>query len=210
MVGAGEGGLDNELARVSVVDYSGKVILDTFVKPRKPVTDYRTAVSGVHPEDLEDAPDFKTVQNQVKLSIKGKFVVGHSLYFDFKSLKIYCPKELKRDTALYPVIRAMWNGSSPSLKNLAFLVFGIQIQDGIHDSVEDAMASMIVYRHYENQWEEYVLLQGSKAIFEEHIFCYYCGHSGHMKYDCEAWKKNQLRLLAKQESSSENQEYYVQ
>ena len=28
--------------------------MDTFVKPRKPVTDYRTAVSGVHPEDLKD------------------------------------------------------------------------------------------------------------------------------------------------------------
>jgi len=57
------------------------------------------------------------------------------ILFFFQSLKIFCPKELKRDTALYLVIRAMWNGSSPSLKNLAFFVFGIQIQDGIHDSV---------------------------------------------------------------------------
>jgi RNA exonuclease 4 len=54
MVGTGEGGLDSELARVSIVDYSGRVILDTFVKPRRPVTDYRTPVSGVHPEDLKD------------------------------------------------------------------------------------------------------------------------------------------------------------
>lgn len=46
----GVGGEENErsaLARVSIVNYHGHLILDTFVKPKERVTDWRTWVSGV-------------------------------------------------------------------------------------------------------------------------------------------------------------------
>ena len=42
MVGAGEDGEESMLARVSIVDYKGKIILDTFVSETEPVTHYRT------------------------------------------------------------------------------------------------------------------------------------------------------------------------
>jgi RNA exonuclease 4 len=53
----GVGGKDNErsaLARVSIVNYHGNVLLDTFVKPKEKVTDWRTWVSGVKPSNMED------------------------------------------------------------------------------------------------------------------------------------------------------------
>lgn len=46
----GVGGEENErsaLARVSIVNYHGHLILDTFVRPKERVTDWRTWVSGV-------------------------------------------------------------------------------------------------------------------------------------------------------------------
>lgn len=39
--------------RVAIVDYWGETILDCFVKPTLPVSDYRTSVTGISPEDLE-------------------------------------------------------------------------------------------------------------------------------------------------------------
>ena len=52
MVGVGDDGEDSILARVSLVNNYGQCIYDKFVKPREKVTDYRTFVSGVRPEDL--------------------------------------------------------------------------------------------------------------------------------------------------------------
>lgn len=39
--------------RVAIVDYIGQTRLDCFVKPTLPVSDYRTNVTGILPEDLE-------------------------------------------------------------------------------------------------------------------------------------------------------------
>lgn len=60
MVGVGHGGKDSVLARVSIVNHFGHCIYDKFVKPREKVTDYRTAVSGIRPKDVENG---KLVKN---------------------------------------------------------------------------------------------------------------------------------------------------
>ena len=57
MVGVGHGGKDSVLARVSLVNHFGHCIYDKFVKPREKVTDYRTAVSGIRPKDIENGQD---------------------------------------------------------------------------------------------------------------------------------------------------------
>lgn len=51
MVGVGPMN-ESALARVSIVNEAGYCILDTFVKPKVKVTDYRTEVSGVRESDL--------------------------------------------------------------------------------------------------------------------------------------------------------------
>lgn len=57
MVGVGDGS-ENMLARVSIVNQYGEPIYDKFVKPKEEVIDYRTFVSGVRPQDLEDGSCF--------------------------------------------------------------------------------------------------------------------------------------------------------
>jgi RNA exonuclease 4 len=54
MVGYGAKGKNSVLGRVSMVNYYGHVILDTFVNPNVKVTDYRTFVSGIEPHHLEN------------------------------------------------------------------------------------------------------------------------------------------------------------
>lgn len=52
MVGVGPKGEESIVARVSLVNQYGKCVYDKYVKPTQPVTDYRTAVSGIRPDDL--------------------------------------------------------------------------------------------------------------------------------------------------------------
>ena len=52
MVGVGQSGQENMLARVSIVNSLCQPVYDKFVKPKEKVTDYRTFVSGVRPKDL--------------------------------------------------------------------------------------------------------------------------------------------------------------
>ena len=60
MVGVGPDGEHSILARVSIVNHFGKLIYDRFVKPTEEVTDYRTAFSGVRPEDVKDGEFWRT------------------------------------------------------------------------------------------------------------------------------------------------------
>jgi RNA exonuclease 4 len=54
MVGVGPEGYKSALARISIVNYFGHVILDTYVKPQEQITDYRTKHSGITPGVLKD------------------------------------------------------------------------------------------------------------------------------------------------------------
>lgn len=60
MVGVGPKGKESIAARVSLVNQYGKCVYDKFVKPTEPVTDYRTAVSGVQPEHLKQGTVSRT------------------------------------------------------------------------------------------------------------------------------------------------------
>lgn len=52
MVGIGPQGKKSALARVSIVNYHGIVVLDKFVRPLDYVTDFRTKYSGITPSSL--------------------------------------------------------------------------------------------------------------------------------------------------------------
>ncbi|KAK7472103.1 3'-5' exonuclease [Stygiomarasmius scandens] len=59
MVGVGINGSESSLARVSLVNFNGAVIMDEFVKQRERVVDYRTQWSGVRESDMiKGAPVF--------------------------------------------------------------------------------------------------------------------------------------------------------
>jgi RNA exonuclease 4 len=139
------------LARVSVVNHSGYCLLDTFVKPKLKVTDYRTAYSGVREEDLKDAPSLDEVMKKVSVLLKGRILVGHALQNDLDVLYIQHPKYKIRDTARY--FRGQ-GGRTPSLKSLAEKHLKVEIQSGEHSSIQDAQAAMKLYLMHAKQWEK--------------------------------------------------------
>jgi DNA polymerase III epsilon subunit-like protein len=60
------------------------------VRAQEDVVDYRTQWSGVRKEDLDGAPSFKVVQQEVADLIKGRIVVGHGLKNDFGVSRVAC------------------------------------------------------------------------------------------------------------------------
>ena len=72
MVGVGEEGETSALARATVLDLQGRILLDSHVRPQQEVTDFRTDKSGIRPEDLHGAPSFKQVRNQVVSLLENK------------------------------------------------------------------------------------------------------------------------------------------
>lgn len=65
MVGTGPNGQFSELARCSLLNYSGTVIYDKYVLPRQPVTDYRTPWSGIKKEHLINALPYEEARKEV-------------------------------------------------------------------------------------------------------------------------------------------------
>lgn len=139
------------LARVSIVNYFGVILLDTFVKPKGRVTNWRTWVSGVAPHHMLEAIPFAEAQEKVKNIIAGKTLVGHALGGDLKCLELKHPQKKIRDTSKYSGFRIETKGYPPSLKKLISQHFKYDIQKGLHSSVEDARATMALFRKFKSE-----------------------------------------------------------
>ena len=107
MVGVGIDGKESSLARVSLVNYYGAILLDEIVKQRERVVDYRTEWSGIRPCDMNNgklnscfnlaiapaqplpnacvARPFSDVQRRVADLLQGKILVGHAVFNDLKA-----------------------------------------------------------------------------------------------------------------------------
>ena len=74
---------------LGVCHFFGHCVYDKYVKPREKVTDYRTAVSGIRPSDIENANNFKEVQKEVSDILTNRVLVGHAIRHDLKVIKFH-------------------------------------------------------------------------------------------------------------------------
>ncbi len=160
MVGVGVQAFRSALARCSIVNYEGDVVYDKYVKPDLPITDYRTPWSGIVEEHMTCAIPFLQARKEVSEILKNKIVVGHSVGNDFRVLELKHPSEDIRDTSRYRGLRYMAGEDSAKravgLKAMTARLLQKQIQTGPHCSVEDARATMSLYRLVDKHWEEEV------------------------------------------------------
>jgi RNA exonuclease 4 len=155
MVGIGDSGKTSVLARVSLVDWHGNVVLDTFVKVPTRVTDFRTWVSGVQPKHLKkDAMDVEKCRETVAKLLQNKIVVGHALKNDFNALMLV--HHDVRDTSKYRPFQR-YGGNKWRPRKLRDLVReNLELPDfqaDSHDSVTDARATMELFKLVRAEWE---------------------------------------------------------
>jgi RNA exonuclease 4 len=144
---------DSVLARVSVVNFNGDQVYDSYVRPKEMVTDWRTHVSGIAPKHMVEARTFEHVQKEVAEIMKDRILVGHAVSNDLDALLLSHSKRDIRDTSKHAPYRKIAGGGSPRLKMLAEEFLGLKIQDGAHSSVEDARATMALYRREKDAFE---------------------------------------------------------
>ncbi|KAJ9613464.1 3'-5' exonuclease [Cladophialophora chaetospira] len=144
---------ESALARVSIVNYDGDQIYDSYVLPLEPVTDYRTHVSGISPKHMNIARLFKDVQADIAKILEDRVIIGHSIRHDLAALMLGHPLRDIRDTSRHPPYRKIAGGSYPKLKILASELLGVQIQVGEHSSIEDARACMMLFRKDKSVFE---------------------------------------------------------
>lgn len=152
MVGVGPHGHESALARVSIVNYNTQQVYDSYVRPKEPVTDWRTPVSGIRPAHMAAARSFEDVQADVARIIKDRVVVGHALRHDFTALLLDHPVRDVRDTSRLRAYRKV-AGGTPKLSLLASELLGVEIQGGEHSSLEDARACMLLFRRDKEAFE---------------------------------------------------------
>jgi len=182
MVGLGSDGMESAVARVSLVNWDGQVMIDTYLRVSEPVTDFRTSVSGIRQCDIDSdfAMDLDDCKKIVKDLIKDKILVGHGLKNDLQVLDIEHPWYRIRDTAKYkPFMKNcevnVCTQLPRKLKELAKDFLGLDIQtdaDG-HDSVIDAWVAMELYKLERVQWEKVMewKIERTREIEKNHAMC---------------------------------------
>ncbi|KAK4665844.1 poly(A)-specific ribonuclease [Podospora pseudopauciseta] len=149
------------LGRVSVIrargEREGEAFIDDWITIREPVHDYLTQYSGITAGDLDSRTSkhtlvtLKTAYRKIWTLLNlGVTFLGHGLRQDFRVMNIHVPRAQVIDTAVIYHLSA-WRRVL-SLSVLSRVVLKQKIQQGQHDSVEDAQAALRLYKKY----QEYV------------------------------------------------------
>lgn len=103
---------------LAVIDYRGKVVLEHFVAPTSPVSDYRTSTTGLTESHLHSSRplllqflpltdvsaagktiSFETARQRVSEAIRDKVVIGHALWNDLSGKRPRGGHELRTSFA---------------------------------------------------------------------------------------------------------------
>ena len=132
------------LCRLSVVNAvdPDDVLIDTLVKPKWPVVDYRSRINGIKEEDLDNV-QFTLSHAQafmMALCSEETVIIGHAVNNDVAALKM--EHHCYVDSALLFTDKDETNNAACSLKDVVKSVTGKEMPK-IHCSVNDARSALI-------------------------------------------------------------------
>ncbi|MGP2470698.1 3'-5' exonuclease [Yersinia sp. 2540 StPb PI] len=77
-------GNDAEIIEISIIDCSGKVLLNTLIKPRNSIPAEATAIHGITNEMVAAAPTWRDIHWQLMALIHTKTLVIYNIDFDVR------------------------------------------------------------------------------------------------------------------------------
>ncbi|CAL1703566.1 unnamed protein product [Somion occarium] len=143
------------LARVSVLRGNGPKeglpFIDDHIHTSEMIVDYLTEFSGIQFGDLDPQTSrytltpLKVVYKKLRLLVdRGCIFIGHGLSKDFRIINIFVPPEQVIDTVdLYYLHNRQ---RRLSLRFLAWFILKENIQTDTHDSIEDALTALRLYK----------------------------------------------------------------
>lgn len=146
-----------QVGRVSIVDHTGNIIYDKYIKPESKVVDYLEQYSGLNQANTDAGITKKQLIEDV-LSIIGTntYLLGHGLENDLEALNLYTEKVI--DTS-YLFLNT--DGFKIKLSQLSRIYFGELIQETKHSSAEDAFCCLKLLAYKIAQLKNFFDPQGS-------------------------------------------------
>lgn len=139
------------LARVSIVDESGRVLLDILIRPPGLVVDYRTHLTGLTRNHLQEGKSLNQALDAVSSALASAgcradnmVLVGHAIDRDLRALGISC--DLVIDTSCIfsysdrPRVKL-------TLQELARRLLDAEVKTNPHDSIDNARTTMKLVQH---------------------------------------------------------------
>lgn len=105
---------DDEVCEIAILDVTGVPILNTLVRPTRPIPAEATAIHGITDDMVATAPTWREVADQYAAVVAGRTVVAYNLAFDKRLLRqthqrhgLTAPT---LTTACAMLMYAVWNG----------------------------------------------------------------------------------------------------
>jgi DNA polymerase-3 subunit epsilon len=75
---------DGEVVQIAILNSAGETMLDTLVKPKRPIPRDATAIHGITDEMCEAAPTWIDLAPKIKTILDGKLLVVYNAVYDRK------------------------------------------------------------------------------------------------------------------------------
>lgn len=158
---------DDEVIEIAVIDTQGSVLLNTLVKPTKPMSANNEAsrIHGITNTDLSNAPSWCEVQEQLLNVISGKHVLIYNAAFDTRLmnqtayLNDYYEVEYSRAVCLmklYSQWFARFHGGDIKTRHKlvdAAAFCGVAVKNA-HRALDDCLISLGVLQYMQSNCEE--------------------------------------------------------
>jgi DNA polymerase III subunit epsilon len=80
-------GKSDEAIQIGIIDKHGKTVIDTLVKPTRPVSAGASAVNGISNSMLADAPTFDELYVKLSSVLAASVLVAYNMEFDWRILQ---------------------------------------------------------------------------------------------------------------------------
>lgn len=140
-----------EICEVAVLNHEGQILLQTLVKPIRPIPMAASRVHGISSIMVKDAPPFKQVYPDLAALLNGQRVVAYNAPFEQAILDVVCQREKLDPPAPTQWICAMrtvsaYFGTQRFMKlSVACGQLGIKVS-GAHRAVGDCQLTLAVMK----------------------------------------------------------------
>jgi DNA polymerase III subunit epsilon len=80
-------GSTDEIIEISIVNDDGSIILETLVKPSKPIPADASAIHGILDEEVKSAPTWPVIWQNVRSALFGRLIIIYNAEFDLRMLQ---------------------------------------------------------------------------------------------------------------------------
>eukprot|EP00004_Rigifila_ramosa_P017238 TRINITY_DN4173_c0_g1_i3.p1 TRINITY_DN4173_c0_g1~~TRINITY_DN4173_c0_g1_i3.p1 ORF type:complete len:198 (-),score=42.32 TRINITY_DN4173_c0_g1_i3:20-613(-) len=142
-------------ARVAVVNEAEELLLDAMVKVPVPVVSYLTALTGLRAEQFADAEPLEAVVAKIRALVpKNAILVGQGIESDIKWLQLVRGSDYGSSYDIAQLFRvrnppsAAFSHQYFSLRHEVKHLLGVDIQETVHDPVQDALWSIRLWNRF--------------------------------------------------------------